>query len=108
MKDGGVIAAAKSVTDFRQAVVRELFCESHRHLPWSSHRAASVLRVDVRDSYAIVIGDSLLYVVEADEPLLQGKQIVKSQFGRFDIDGLGGEPGVGNHAVECPLQFADV
>lgn len=85
VQHGGMVATAKRIADFRQAVVGQLFGQRHRHLARTRHRTGAAFGQQVRYLNLVVLRHRLLNIVDGDQFFLQRQQIAQ----RFahEIDG---------------------
>ena len=103
-----MVAAAKRIADFRQAVVGQLFGQRHRHLARTRHRTGAALGQQIRYLNLVVLRHRLLNIVDGDQFFLQRQQIAQRFAHEIDGDRPAGEVGVGDNAVQRPLQLTHV
>ncbi len=103
-----MVAAAKHIADFRQAVVSQLFGQRHGNLTRTSDRARTTLGQQVGNLDLVILGDSALNVIHRDQFVLQRQQVFQGFANQLDGDIAAHEVRVGDHALERAFQLTDV
>ena len=86
-----VVATAKRVANFRQAMIGQFLRERHRNLPRAGYRSGAAFRQQVADPDLEIVSDGFLDVFDRNQPCLQRKQITQGFFGEIQADRPFGE-----------------
>ena len=103
-----MISSTEGVSDFGEAVLRELLCNSHRHLSRSRDRSIAPLRHEVCHLNLVVLGDLALNVIKRHLLILQREQIFEAVLDQLYIKRPAGKIGAGNDPLQRALQIANI
>ena len=103
MQNRRVIPTAKSIANFGQAVLSQLFGHGHGHLPWTSNRAVESVGHQVFHLDIVVLWNGLFDVIQRDLSILQGQQILEAFLDEVDVKRAPSESRTRNDALERAL-----
>src|SRR5664279_3266401 len=103
-----MVAATKSVANFRQTELGKLARQAHGNLARSGDDTGTLLGKEINYLDAVKVCHSFLYVFHGNLLVLRGQQVFKCFFGELDGYLPFVEASVGLNAVERTFQLADV
>lgn len=95
-------------TDFRQAVIGQFLRQRHGHLTGARDGARTPLGKQIGDLDLVVLGGGALNIIDADQLVLQGQQILERLANQLDGDVAAHEVRVSDHAFQRTFQLTHV